>query len=218
MARKIPSRTTGQHHGDLKQALLQTATQMVEAGNTDFSLRELAREAGVTPAAPYHHFSSKAAVLDEVATAGFHKLDAALNEAVAKHSAPEAQLTQMVHGYLQFAGAHMAHYQIMFPPGLGANPDHLALRAVAEAAFARLLAAVRKVRPEASDENLFFWTFSVWALCHGFLVMQRDGLLHDAMPFGGFTRIMPRIAQLSADLVNGTGAKQRPGASSKSAR
>jgi AcrR family transcriptional regulator len=188
---------------------------MVEAGNIDFSLRELAREAGVTPAAPYHHFSSKAAVLDEVATAGFQKLEVALTQAVAKHANPQAQLTAMVHGYLQFANAHMAHYQIMFPAGLGVNPDHSALRTVAEVAFARLLEAVRKVRPEASDENLFFWTFSVWALCHGFLAMQRDGLLRDDMPFGGFAQIMPRIAQLSADLVNGSGTKKRTTAQSK---
>jgi AcrR family transcriptional regulator len=209
MARKAPARSTGQHHGDLKHALLQTATQLVEAGNVEFSLRELAREAGVTPAAPYHHFSGKAAVLDDVATVGFHKLDAALDHAIAASAAPELQLAQMVRGYLDFAHAHASHYQIMFPPGLGTDPEHQALRTVAEMAFARLLGGVRKVRPEASDENLFLWAFSVWAMCHGFLLMQRDGLLHDEMPFGGFAQLMPKIAELSADLVRNSGTKKR---------
>jgi AcrR family transcriptional regulator len=209
MARKAPGRSTGQHHGDLKQALLQTATQLVEAGNVAFSLRELAREAGVTPAAPYHHFSGRNAVLDGVATVGFQKLDAALNQAVNANAAHDQQLMQLVHGYLDFARTHASHYQIMFPTGLGTNPEHQSLRTVAELAFARLLAAVQKVRPDASAENLFLWTFSVWSMCHGFLVMQRDGLLHDEMPFGGFAQLMPRIAELSADLVCNSPAKKR---------
>jgi AcrR family transcriptional regulator len=201
MARKKTARSTGQHHGDLKRSLLETATRLVESGNVEFSLRELARCAGVTAAAPYHHFESKAAVLDEVATAGFLGLEQALADAVASAPNPEQQLTQMVLGYLQFSSEHASHYQLMFPPGLGTDATRLPLRTVAEAAFMRLLHAVRTLRKDASEEDLFFWAFSVWALCHGFLTLKRDGLLDGGLPFGSFESIMPRIAALSSELV-----------------
>jgi AcrR family transcriptional regulator len=209
MARRTTLRANGQHHGDLKRSLLKTATELVEAGNVEFSLRELARQAGVTPAAPYHHFTCKTAVLDEIATTAFANLDAALTAAVAKTATPSTQLTQLLRAYLSFASAHQAHYQLMFPPGLGTADVHTELRSVAETAFARLLNAVRLVRTDATEEDLALWAFSVWALCHGFLGMQRDGLLAGEVPFGPFERIMPKIARLCAELVDSAGRTPR---------
>jgi AcrR family transcriptional regulator len=163
----------------------------------DFSLRELARQAGVTAAASYHHFENKSAVLDEVATAGFEGLEKAL--LVATHSAqnPADKLTQMVLAYLQFSSEHASHYQVMFPRGLGSSGER-PLRTVAEAAFARLLDAVRQVRPDAGEEDLLLWAFSIWALCHGVLTLRQNGLISDELPFA---RTLPRIAALCANLA-----------------
>jgi AcrR family transcriptional regulator len=170
-------------------------------------LRELARQAGVTPAAPYHHFASKTAVLDEIASVGFQRLDAALTRAVSTAAPPATRLTKMVLAYLKFASEHASHYQLMFPPGLGTAETHGPLRVVAAGAFTRLLRAVREVRPAAKEDDLF-WAFSVWALCHGFLRMERDGLLGADLTIGPFDRIVPRIAALSAELVTNAGAKK----------
>jgi AcrR family transcriptional regulator len=161
---KRTARAIGQHHGDLKRKLIEVATDLVEAGDVDFSLRELARHAGVTAAAPYHHFASKTAVLDEVAIAGFAGLDRAIASAISKADTPTTKLTQMVVAYLHFANTHTAHYQLMFPRHLGADGDHRELRTVAELAFHRLLNAVRALRLHASEADLFFWAFSVGGL------------------------------------------------------
>ncbi len=173
---------------------------MVKDGDVDFSLRELARKAGVTAAAPYHHFESKTAVLDEVAAQGFQGLDEAITRALEPTATPEDKLTGLVTTYLRFCNQHQSHYQLMFPPHLGVATQHVALRQVAEAAFSRLVSAVRSLRIHDSDEDLFFWAFSVWALCHGFLALQRDGLIN-GLPFGNFDQIVPRIAALSKQLV-----------------
>lgn len=181
---------------------METATRMVEAGEDEFSLRELARRAGVTSAAPYHHFPDKTAVLDCVAMSGFERLDAELVRASQGVGATAVeQLTRMVEAYLRFSAEHAAHYRLMFPPELGSDVRHGELRSVAEAAFGRLVAAVTAVRPTAPPEALFFWAFSVWALCHGFLVLRRDGLIDERMPIGSFDALIPRIAALSAELV-----------------
>jgi Tetracyclin repressor-like, C-terminal domain len=87
-----------------------------------------------------------------------------------------------VTAYLRFSSDHQAHYQLMFPPDLGVSEQHQALRDVAEAAFNRPLAAVRALRINDNEEDLCFWAFSVWALCHGFLILQRDGLINSSLP------------------------------------
>jgi AcrR family transcriptional regulator len=201
VSRKKPSRTSGQHHGDLKRSLLAVATQMVEAGNTDFSLRELSRKAGVTAAAPYHHFESKTAVLDEIAADGFRGLEQALTQALDKVRTSEEKLTALVLEYLRFAGEHASHYRLMFPARLGTADEHRSLRAVAEVAFERLVTHVRNVRPEASEDDLMLWSLCVWALCHGFVTLQHDGLLEGAVP--SIDALRPRIAALSLRLLGG---------------
>jgi AcrR family transcriptional regulator len=208
MPAKRPPRTNGQHHGDLKQTLIRVATTMVEDGEVDFSLRELARKAGVTAAAPYHHFASKAAVLDEIAIVGFAGLDEAIGQVMVTTQTPEKRLTDLVTAYLRFSTDHQAHYQLMFPPNLGGSQEHQALRDVAEAAFNRLLAAVRALRINDNEEDLCFWAFSVWALCHGFLILQRDGLIDSSLPFGDFEKMIPRIALLSQQLVSSAAASK----------
>ena len=72
------------HHGDLRRALLRAAVVILEReGPSALSLRAVAREAGVSPAAPYHHFKDKSELLNAVATEGFNRLKAALAEAFA---------------------------------------------------------------------------------------------------------------------------------------
>src|ERR1700759_3881967 len=79
------------HHGDLSRALVDAARRLLEReGPSALSLRAVAREAGVSPAAPYHHFKDKSELLDAVAMEGFERLKAALAEAFAAASGDEA--------------------------------------------------------------------------------------------------------------------------------
>jgi len=70
------------HHGDLRRALIDAASRLLEAeGPSALSLRAVAREAGVSPAAPYHHFKDKAELLDAVAQEGWDILQVKMKEA-----------------------------------------------------------------------------------------------------------------------------------------
>lgn len=111
---KICSRMTGTrgyHHGDLPRALLDAAVEVIaESGPAALSLRDLARRAGVSHAAPAHHFGDKAGLLTALAVQGFDLLADALRGAEDLLSAGVA--------YVDFAVGHRAHFDVMFRPDL----------------------------------------------------------------------------------------------------
>src|SRR5688500_3897951 len=101
------------HHGDLRNALLEAALALIAQGRVgELSLREVARRAGVTYAAPYHHFADKSALLAAVATQGFEKLVEKFDRVAARRLAPEAELVAMAQAYVAFALAHPSHYRV----------------------------------------------------------------------------------------------------------
>jgi AcrR family transcriptional regulator len=102
------------HHGDLRRALVDAARRILEAeGPTALSLRAVAREAGVSPAAPYHHFKDKAELLDAVASEGWQMLDAAMAKAKAAAEGRE-KLTALGIAYVCFARENPALYRVMY--------------------------------------------------------------------------------------------------------
>ena len=105
------------HHGDLRQALLDGSLRLIdEEGFGALSLREVARRAGVTHAAPYRHFADKEALLAAVAEEGFRAMTARMNEEMARHSAPLDRLSACGVAYVVFAVRHAAHFRVMFGP------------------------------------------------------------------------------------------------------
>jgi len=126
------------HHGDLRRALLEAALALiVEKGVEGFSLRETAREVGVSPAAAYRHFEDKMALLRALASDGMGRLALAMEEGMARaRGAPgsparaAAELAALGTAYVEFAVAHPAHFRVMFGPWcLGA--EHAELHAEA---------------------------------------------------------------------------------------
>ncbi|TAL30677.1 TetR/AcrR family transcriptional regulator [Phenylobacterium sp.] len=102
------------HHGDLRRALVDAARRLLEAeGPTALSLRAVAREAGVSPAAPYHHFKDKAELLDAVAQEGWDILSALMAEAKGTAVGPH-QLTALGIAYVCFARDNPALYRVMY--------------------------------------------------------------------------------------------------------
>ena len=102
------------HHGDLRRALVDAARRLLEAeGPSALSLRAVAREAGVSPAAPYHHFKDKAELLDAVASEGWDILGAQMLEG---KSGAEGlhQLTALGIAYVCFARENPALYRVMY--------------------------------------------------------------------------------------------------------
>ncbi|WP_150240638.1 TetR/AcrR family transcriptional regulator [Nocardiopsis quinghaiensis] len=103
------------HHGDLRAALLASAERaLAERGPAGLSLRELAREAGVSHAAPGRHFRDKQALLDALALTGFERLIGRLAEASASGGGARAQVLAMARAYVGFAMEHEALLDLMY--------------------------------------------------------------------------------------------------------
>lgn len=102
------------HHGDLRRALVDAARRLLEAeGPSALSLRAVAREAGVSPAAPYHHFKDKAELLEAVAHEGWEMVSRLMTEAKAGTTGPH-QLTALGIAYVCFARDNPALYRVMY--------------------------------------------------------------------------------------------------------
>ncbi|MGE0296432.1 MAG: TetR/AcrR family transcriptional regulator [Pseudonocardia sp.] len=154
------------HHGDLRAAVLRAAVDVItERGPASVSLRDLARRAGVSHAAPAHHFGDKAGVLTAVAVEGFNLLAAALEGT--------GSFLDMGVAYVTFAVAHRAHFEVMFRPDLyhADNPDLIAARRRAGAALA---GGVGSVGGRAgADPRLT--GIAAWSLVHGFATLWVTG-------------------------------------------
>jgi AcrR family transcriptional regulator len=131
------------HHGNLRAALLDAGERALEAGGAqNLSLRELAREVGVSHAAPRRHFPGKQALLDALAEAGWQRLGATLAAAIAAAGDGfDARMAGLAHAYVEFATRHPALVALMFATKHqdGASP---ALAEAGEHALAPALAAV----------------------------------------------------------------------------
>ncbi|MFI5308928.1 MAG: TetR/AcrR family transcriptional regulator [Polyangiales bacterium] len=119
---RTPSREAALDPVALRERILQASVELIEVeGLAALSLREVARRAGVSHQAPYHHFADREAILGAIAEQGFRILRAALERAVAHgrdvHSAAES-LAACGRAYVEFACEHPAHFRVMFRPEL----------------------------------------------------------------------------------------------------
>jgi len=152
------------HHGDLHDALVRAARRILEKdGLADLSLRQVARAVGVSPAAPYHHFADKQALLDAVATQGFAALTSEMLTRMAKETDPAARLDASGIGYVVFAVDNPALFRLMFGgEELSANAT---LTEAGKKAYGVLQAAVADTSPEGTADPLV--CVRLWALVHG---------------------------------------------------
>ncbi|MFF7761389.1 TetR/AcrR family transcriptional regulator [Streptomyces griseorubiginosus] len=166
------------HHGDLRRAILGAALAVIAAeGPAALSLRDLARRAGVSHAAPAHHFKDRTGLLTAIAAEGFGLLAAALKEA--------ADLKDAGVRYVRFAREHPAHFQVMFAPGL-LRADDLELTTGRALATDALRSAVSGVRAEDFGIDARLAGVAAWSLAHGFATLllshNLDGPVGDKAP------------------------------------
>ena len=133
------------HHGNLREALLDAAQELIaEHGAQALTLREVAKAAAVSHAAPYHHFDSLEALMAAVGERGFAMLAQRMSEAErsgTRKKAPKQRLLGICEAYVAFAQAHPETFRLMFGPLLARKREHPALQQAAERAFDVLLVA-----------------------------------------------------------------------------
>lgn len=160
------------HHGDLRSALLHAAEQeLTERGVEAFSLRQVAKRAGVSHAAPAHHFGDTRGLLTALAAEGFHRFLAAQNQREAKADpSPDAQLTAAGLGYIDFAMERPALFRLLF----GSDRPDFSDPVLNDAATA----AYRHLRDQVADlGGDEVAAASVWAMAHGLADLLSNGRL-----------------------------------------
>lgn len=165
------------HHGDLRRALIDTALAMVrEEGTWKFTLREVARRAGVSHAAPYNHFADKSALLAEVAALGFQALRREMEEAARRPRSSRQALIGIAVAYVRFGVEHPGHYRLMFGPELAEKEGYPVLQQASDATFAALTATLERgqaahdVRPGSVRDQ----ALAAWSLVHGLTTLLID--------------------------------------------
>ena len=165
------------HHGNLRETLMVAADELLaNQGLAGLTLREVARVAGVSHAAPYHHFANLDELLAAVAARSFEMLGAALADAASASDAREAML-RIGDAYVAHARAQPAHFRLMFGPLLARKEEFPALAEAARASFMQVLQAAERYAPgEGAVVAL-----TGWSLGHGFAHLAIDGAL-DGLP------------------------------------
>jgi AcrR family transcriptional regulator len=161
------------HHGDLRDALVRAARTILERdGLAALSLRGVARAAGVSPAAPYHHFPDSQALRDAVAEQGFEALTSAMTTRMAKKKDPQARLEASGVGYISFAIENPALFQLMFGAGQERS-NTAAVQQAGQRAYAVLQAAVAATSADGAADPLV--CLRLWGLVHGIakLLLER---------------------------------------------
>ena len=174
------------HHGALRDALLEAAERVLEReGLPGLTLRAVAREAGVSHAAPTHHFGDLAGLLSELAAIGFQQFNAAMTQA----SAADGSLAEIgmarAKAYVGYAQAHPGLYGLMFRTER-LDMKRPALDQAASASFRELVGAVGASRHEQISEQALSLDQAAaiaraWCLVHGFTMLLLDGRLSNIL-------------------------------------
>ena len=174
------------HHGDLHDALLKAAETVLERdGIGGLTLRAVAREAGVSHAAPTHHFGDLTGLVSELAAIGFRQFNVAMAAAGAIDAPPLFKAMARAKAYVGYAQAHPGMYGLMFRTER-LDMTRPSLHEAASASFAGLAGAVGVSREQqVSDEALSLEHAAAiaraWSLVHGFTTLLLDGRLNDIL-------------------------------------
>ena len=180
-AMKAKKQTT-YHHGDLRKSLISHALAIVnEEGIARLTLRKVARQAGVSHAAPAHHFKDMQGLLAAIAEEGFEKMERQMIAAVDGIPGEKSleRFKTLGKAYIRFAVRNPADLRIMFHPRLVDKQPYPGLERAATSAFSLLTAAIRdcqeKKQVRAGDIRLL--SLFAWSTVHGLSILALDNQL-----------------------------------------
>lgn len=174
-------RTDTYHHGNLRQTLMNNCLKMIEEkGVSGFTLREVARISGVSPAAPYHHFRNKTELLTAVAVMGFGMLYEAQRKASQQSDNPGDRLNSLGRSYVMFAVNHKVYFHVMFRENREPLWENEQVINAAKQALSHLENTIRELYPEAEEDDgshIQAAVLTCWSLVHGLASLWVDGPL-----------------------------------------
>ncbi|MBK7976355.1 MAG: TetR/AcrR family transcriptional regulator [Deltaproteobacteria bacterium] len=198
------------HHGDLPNALVAAALELVRAeGSEALTLRAVARRAGVSEAAPYRHFADKDALLAAVAEQGFVSLRREMDAASARSSDVDTltRLRRLGAAYVRFAVEHGAHFRVMSGPVVARRKQYPSLDRAANETFSRFVQALLDAQSDGfvAEGDIEELSLAAWAFVHGLAALAIEGHLDDRIAREeSVGRLMARIAKY---LVLGLGPR-----------
>jgi len=173
---------SGAPGGSLRDTLVDAAVALIaRKGPQGFSLREVARRARVSEAAPYWHFVDREALLAAVAERGFVEMAKGMMEIWSQAAAPAERFRALGIGYVRFALAHPSYLRVMFGSEVPDKAEHPALKEAGERTFALLVRAITECQTvgqarSGPPEEL---AVAAWSIVHGLAALLVDGKLKD---------------------------------------
>ena len=177
---KVTRKKKGQyHHGDLRASLIRAAVELVgEVGVDGFTLREAAKRAGVSSAAPYRHFADRAALLAAVAEEGFGLLLPHLREALEQHADNSlGALAAVGIAFVEFGARHPSHFKLMYGPHFAGRPSHPRLADLDLEGFHLLTQAITRAQEAGAvrEGDVRQMALVGFALVYGAVSLYLDG-------------------------------------------
>ena len=176
---------------ELQRTVLDAAIAIAANEGPDaISMRDIARRAGVSHQAPYHHFGDRTGIFAAIVEEGFIELAARLE------LSRSTGASSMCEAYVHFALGHRGHFRVMFRADLCNLANYPSAASVAEQAFAVLINEVKSIVGDSTDENLIRTqaTF-MWSIAHGLATLLIDGPLESR--FGEFGDVDELIRDVS---------------------
>ncbi len=178
MTKKI-AKSKPYHHGELRDALVESALAMLEEGGVEaVTLRGVARRTGVSQAAPYSHFRNKEALLGAVATVGFARLSERMNASIEGLEAAAERIVALGCCYVRFATDHPGLFRLMFGRAVCQRfAEDETLRRTADESYVPISRAIGDQIGDASGDSpdTHLATVAAWSLVHGLSSLVLEG-------------------------------------------
>lgn len=166
---------------NLRRTILDASLGLIASeGLEGFSMREVARRAGVSHQAPYHHFPDRESIMAAIVAEGFTRLRDVSLAALDGLSDPFARLSAVGRAYIQFALDNPAHFTLMFRSEHVREEKHDEAAACAQGAFDVLVQIADEVAAHSSH-NTRTIILTAWSTVHGVATLMLEGKLDKAI-------------------------------------
>lgn len=192
---------SGAAGGSLRDTLVDAAVALIaRKGPQGFSLREVARRARVSEAAPYWHFADREALLAAVAERGFEEMAKGMMEIWSRAVEPAERFRALGIGYVRFALAHPSYLRVMFGSEVPDKAEHPTLAAAGDRTFTLLVLAIEECQAagQVRDGDPRELAVAAWSIVHGLAALLVDGKLKD---HAATTPAAERLAHTITDLL-----------------